>query len=207
MCFSRLGPPAPSRCWTQLVVRHAHAAPRRGLNAAPLPPAHPTACVGVLRRKPPRLVSSVLRPVERFELDARPQPGWLPALALRQRRNSRPLRVLRSRFRSRDWGRAGAWAAPRPARLPRPCGDRAGAQCTSGSALAPARSDRRPSAAAPNTRCGATTQRRPRCTAMTCSKHRSLRSQKSQASPSRPPGHRACAGGYLSLSLVAFSAG
>jgi len=67
VCFSRLGPPAHSRSWTLLPVRHAHAAQRRGLNAAPLPPAHPTACVGVLRRKPPRNSSSVLRPVDHFE--------------------------------------------------------------------------------------------------------------------------------------------
>lgn len=51
--------------------------------------------VGGSRRKPPRAPGSVHRADARFELDARRHTGWLPALALRQRRTSR-LR-LRSR--------------------------------------------------------------------------------------------------------------
>lgn len=58
-------------------------------------------------------------------------------------------RVLRSRFRSRNWGCAGAWTAPRPARPPRPCSGHAGAWRTFGSAPAPAGAARCPAAAAP----------------------------------------------------------
>jgi hypothetical protein len=116
VCFPRLGPPAHSRSWTLLPVRHAHAAARRGLNAAPLPPAHPTACVGVLRRKPPRPVSSVLR--GRRPLRAgRSSPARVASCAGAPAAACLTPCGLRPRFRSRGWGRAGPWAAPRPARL------------------------------------------------------------------------------------------
>jgi hypothetical protein len=177
----RLGPLAHSACWTQSVVRHAHAAPRRGLNAAPLPPAPPTACVGVLRRKPPRNSSSVLRPVDHFEAGrlVASQGGFL-----RWRSGSGVPHALAGC--GPGSGRA-AGAAPGlgpPLDLPgsfRPSSDRAGARRTSGSATAPAVSARRPSAAAPNTHCGRRLQRRQRCIAMTCSRQRSSRSPSRQA--------------------------
>ena len=80
VCFSRLGPPAHSRCCTQLVVRHrprslsrpwAHE--RRCLHAPPTG-------VGVSRRKPTRIPVSAHRAVARFGLDARRHAGGLPAL-------------------------------------------------------------------------------------------------------------------------------
>ena len=79
--------------------------------------------------------------------------GWLPALALRQRRTSRP-RCAWSAVPDPPcaWGRTGPWTGPRRLWLLRPYGNPAGAGCASGSAPAPAGTARCPSAAAPNTR-------------------------------------------------------
>ena len=73
---------------------------------------HTPPVVGVPRRKPPRAPGSVPRADARFELDARRLTGWLPALRLVSGGTHARCRGLRSRLRSRDWGRAGAWAAP-----------------------------------------------------------------------------------------------
>ena len=62
----------------------------------------------------------------------------------------------------------------------RPFSDRAGAQCTSGSAPAPAGAVHRPAAMAPNTR-SCQRQRRQRCMAMRASSCRSSRSPRRQA--------------------------
>jgi hypothetical protein len=77
----------------------------------------------------------------------RRHPGWLPAL--RAGSGGPHAWRLRSRLKSCGWGRTSAWTAPRPARLPRPCGGHAGAWRTSGSASAPAGPARCPAAAAP----------------------------------------------------------
>jgi len=78
---------------------------------APLPARH-TAFVGASRRKPPQSAGSVLRTVARFELDARHQPGWLPALRFVSG-------GLRSLALPAPRPHASAWARPR--RLDRAC--------------------------------------------------------------------------------------
>jgi hypothetical protein len=134
-----------ARAARTLAGLHAHRPPRIPRRCLPYtPPA-----VGVPRRKPPGVATSVHRAGPRFELDARHHPGWLPALTLRQRRTSRLFAVARAAVPSPScgWGRTGAWTAPRCCRLPRRCGNPPGGGCAFASAPAPAGAARRHAAA------------------------------------------------------------
>jgi len=137
-CFTRLGPPASSRGWTPLVLRPIQ---RRFLPAPPPSSACRAGGHPAFRTPAQRAV------VQPRCWTHRQHAGWPPALALRQRRTSRPAGcgpVTLVRLGPHQPLGPGL----RGCRLPRPCGVHAGARRTFGSAPAPAGTDRCPLAAA-----------------------------------------------------------